>query len=82
MTGIIICGLDINDTKIYISNTSPILWDYNINNVKTFDDYKSAKNELEDNFIYLASVVEKTNICSIWLVEYYNNEEIGKERFL
>ena len=82
MTGFIILGIYINDEKTYVSNTYPILWDDDINKSKVFDSYNSAVADLENNFIYLVSLLENTDIYTIWIVEYYNDEEIGRKKFI
>lgn len=82
MNGFIIVAVGKHDTKYYISNTSPILWSSNIKDVKMFDSFQSAKNELDDHFIYLYSTIVHSDICSIWILEYYNNEEIGRKKYI
>ena len=78
----IIVAVGNNDTKFYISNTNPILWVSDIQYVKKFDSFCSAKNELDDHFIYLCSTIIHSNIHSIWILEYYNNEEIGRQKYI
>lgn len=70
------------DKKVYVSNSSPILWIDNIEKSKKFDTYNSAKNELLDNFISLGATIKYTNISAIYIAEYRDNKEIGKEKFL
>ena len=82
MTDFIVVAISDNDNKYYIANTSPILWSSDIKDVKMFDSYNHAKNELEDHFIYLCSTIVHTGIRSIWIFEYYNNEEIGRTKYI
>lgn len=82
MTGFIVVAIDTNDSISYISNTSPIIWSSDISDVKIFESYRFAKNELEDNFISLSVTISYTNIHSIWILEYKDNVEIGREKFI
>ena len=82
MNGFIVVAIDKNNQKSYIMNTSPILWTSKIKDAKIFEAYKFAKNELEDHFTLLCATLSYTDICSIWILEYTNDKEIGREKFL
>lgn len=74
-------GKSYNDI-IYISNTAPLLWDKAKENAKIFESYKIAKNELEDDFISLSATISYTDITSIFIIEYKDGIEVGREKFL
>lgn len=82
MNGYIIVAFGAFDGIYYISNTSPILWAGEINQSKIFNSFQEAKNELEDNFISLSAAIIYSNIKSIFIYEYKNGEQIGKEKFI
>ena len=82
MSGFVIVALDKNNSSIYVSNTSPILWTDMLDNAKVFFSYQHAKNELEDNFISLSVTVYYTDICCIFISEYVDGVEIARERYL
>lgn len=77
-----IIAISSDDSIIYISNTSPILWSSDRNKVKKFISYKNAKSELEDNFISLSATIKYSKIKSIHICEYIDNIEVGRERLL
>lgn len=82
MNGFLIGAIDRNDKKFYAMNTSPIIWTSNINEAKIFESYRFIKSELEDNFATLSIAINYSNIHSVWIFEYLNNEEIGREKFI
>ena len=67
---------------LYISNTSPIAWANNRKEAKIFEAFRYAKHELEDNFISLSATINNTNIGSIFILEYINDIEVGREKFI
>ena len=83
MNGFIIVALSGNsDKKYYVMNTSPLIWTSNINEAKIFEAYKYTKNELEDDFLSLSATISNSDIISVWILEYQNNQEIGRIRFI
>ena len=82
MTGFIILALGKDNKKYYVKNTDPLIWSNDINECKVFEAYKYAKNDLEDNFITLSITISNSNIHSVWILEYLNNNEIGRQKFI
>ena len=82
MNFFIVIGIYKNGQILYISNTSPILWADNFKDAKTYDSFADAKLDLEDDFIKLAAWIPTTDINSIWIIEYRDNVEVGRERFI
>lgn len=82
MNGFIVVGLDSSHNIIYISNTGPILWSGDRKDAKIFYSLSNAKNELEENFTSLSSTIKYTNINSIYILEYNNDKEVGRKKFL
>lgn len=78
----IIEATNYNGSKTYISNTSPIIWNSDINQAKKFLLYKYAKYELEDNFISLVATINNARIRKLDIIEYSNSTEIRRERFI
>lgn len=81
MNGFIVVAFDSFHQEIYISNTSPILWTGNIKEAKKFYFLKNAMIELEDNIVPLLAVKKHTNI-EIYILEYRNDVEVWRTRFL
>lgn len=82
MNGYIIVAFGALDNIYFVSNTSPILWVGDINQSKLFQTFQDAKNELEDNFISLSATILYCNIKSIFIYEYKDGIQIGKEKYL
>ena len=82
MNGFIILCTDESGNELYISNTSPILWTNKREEAKVLSTKRSAIIELEDDFIVLSNTIIYTNLKSIEIVEYRNDHEIGRERYL
>lgn len=82
MNGYIIVAFGMLDSIFFISNTSPILWVGQQESAKVFDSFDEAKHELEDNFLSLSAAILYKNIKSVFIYEYKNGIEIGKEKFL
>lgn len=81
MNGFIVVGYSDNNA-FYVSNTSPITWANKISESKIFDSYRRTKSELEENFISLSATITNTNLRSIFILEYSNDIEVGREKFL
>lgn len=82
MTGFIVVALGKDNKKYYIKNTDPLIWSDNINESKIYEAYKYAKYDLEDNFISLSITISNSNIHSVWILEYLNNTEMGRQKFI
>lgn len=82
MNGFIVVGINSNGDNLYISNTSPILWTSERKECKLFTNFRSAKTDLEDHFIYLSATIVHTDIKNIFIAEYINDIEVGRKRFL
>lgn len=83
MNGFIVSALDKKgDSYYFISNTNPILWTDDKNKAKVFKSYSNTVYELEDNFISLTGTINYTNVTSIVILEYVNDVEVGRCKFL
>lgn len=82
MSGYIVVAFDCFNNIYFVSNTSPILWVGDQKLSKIFSTFQEAKHELEDNFISLSATILYANIKTIFIYEYKNGIEIGKEKFL
>lgn len=83
MNGFIIEGLYNNQANSsYVSNINPILWVDNPKESKIFESLYDAKITLINELQQFTSIISSTNICSIWILKYMNEEIVGRERFL
>lgn len=82
MEGFIVLAKDAQGKEVYVSNTSPILWTDKLEEAKISPTKRSAIISIEDDFIVLSNCIVYSDLQSIEIVEYKDNIEIGRDKYL